>query len=194
MVERRLEVDVIDADMTKSLPKPPATASTCYAPTSDAHRARRRPGWSSATRTWPRSTRLPHHQSRRPGPAAHPPPPRRPGPRPRADLHAGLLPRLAPTQSLGANDIHRRTPTPAGQPSRPRATLSRCRRQGLQPTRAQGNPLRSFRGLLAHLATLTRNQIRFTGTDTEIPMLADPTDDQRRAFMLIGTPIPLTAA
>jgi hypothetical protein len=59
---------------------------------------------------------------------------------------------------------------------------------------ATGNPLRSFRGLLAHLATLTRNQIRFIGTDTEIPMLADPTDDQRRAFMLIGTPIPLTAA
>jgi hypothetical protein len=59
---------------------------------------------------------------------------------------------------------------------------------------AQGNPLRSFRGLLAHLATLTRNQIRFTATNTEIPMLTDPTDDQRRAFMLIGTPIPLTAA
>ena len=59
---------------------------------------------------------------------------------------------------------------------------------------AAGNPLRSFRGLLDHLATLTRNQIRFHSTDTEIPMLADPTDDQRRAFMLIGTPIPLTAA
>jgi hypothetical protein len=59
---------------------------------------------------------------------------------------------------------------------------------------AAGNPLRSFRGLLAHLATLTRNQIHFTGTDTDIPMLADPTDDQRRAFTLIGTPIPLTAA
>jgi hypothetical protein len=59
---------------------------------------------------------------------------------------------------------------------------------------AAGNPLRSFRGLLAHLATLTRNQIRFIGTDTEIPMLADPTDDQRRAFTLIGTAIPLTAA
>lgn len=57
-----------------------------------------------------------------------------------------------------------------------------------------GNPLRSFRGLLAHLATLTRNQIRFTATGTEIPMLADPTDDQRRAFTLIGAPIPLTAA
>jgi len=59
---------------------------------------------------------------------------------------------------------------------------------------AQGNPLRSFRGLLAHLATLTRNQIRFTSTDTDVPMLTDPTDDQRRAFTLIGTPIPLTAA
>jgi len=43
-------------------------------------------------------------------------------------------------KSLGANDIHRRTPTPAGQPSRPRATLSRCRRQGLQPTRRPGQP------------------------------------------------------
>ena len=59
---------------------------------------------------------------------------------------------------------------------------------------AQGNPLRSFRGLLAHLATLTRNQICYTGTDTEIPMLTDPTPDQRRAFTLIGAPIPLTAA
>ena len=59
---------------------------------------------------------------------------------------------------------------------------------------AADNPLRSLRGLLAHLATLTRNQIRFTGTDTEIPMLTDPTDDQRRAFTLIGAPIPLTAA
>jgi Transposase DDE domain len=58
---------------------------------------------------------------------------------------------------------------------------------------AAGNPLRSFRGLLAHLATLTRNQIRFTGTDTEISMLTNPTDDQRRAFTLIGASIPLTA-
>jgi hypothetical protein len=59
---------------------------------------------------------------------------------------------------------------------------------------AAGNPLRSFRGLLDHLATLTRNQVRFHHTSTEIPMLADPTDDQRRAFTLIGAPIPLTAA
>ena len=59
---------------------------------------------------------------------------------------------------------------------------------------AAGNPLRSFRGLLDHLATLTRNQIRYHGTGTEIPMLTEATPDQRRAFNLIGAPIPLTAA
>ncbi|HWT48460.1 MAG TPA: IS1634 family transposase, partial [Mycobacterium sp.] len=57
-----------------------------------------------------------------------------------------------------------------------------------------GAPLRSFRGLLKHLATLTRNQIRYHGTNTEVPTLAEPTPDQRRAFQLIGTAIPLTAA
>jgi hypothetical protein len=59
---------------------------------------------------------------------------------------------------------------------------------------AHGNPLRSFRGLLDHLATLTRNQIRYHHTNTEVPTLADPTPDQRRAFDLLDTPIPLTAA
>ena len=59
---------------------------------------------------------------------------------------------------------------------------------------AASNPLRSFRGLLDHLATLTRNQIRYHHTNSEVPMLADPTPDQRRAFDLLDTPIPLTAA
>ena len=57
-----------------------------------------------------------------------------------------------------------------------------------------GNPLRSFRGLLDHLGTLSRNQIRYHHTNTEIPMLADATPDQRRAFHLLDTPIPLTIA
>jgi hypothetical protein len=59
---------------------------------------------------------------------------------------------------------------------------------------SQGTPLRSFRGLLEHLATLTRNDIRYHGTNTTVPTLAEPTPDQRRAFDLIGAPIPLTAA
>jgi hypothetical protein len=55
-----------------------------------------------------------------------------------------------------------------------------------------GRPYRSFRGLLQHLATLTRNQVRFAGATATVPMLAEPTSAQREAFDLIGTPIPLT--
>ena len=55
-----------------------------------------------------------------------------------------------------------------------------------------GQPYRSFRGLLEHLATLTRNQVRYTGTQVTIAMLAEPTSAQRQAFELIGVPIPLT--
>src|SRR6202522_1642733 len=55
-----------------------------------------------------------------------------------------------------------------------------------------GRPYHSFRGLLEHLATLTRNQVRFAGTRTTVPVLAEPTSTQRDAFDLIGVPIPLT--
>jgi hypothetical protein len=55
-----------------------------------------------------------------------------------------------------------------------------------------GQPYHSFRGLLEHLATLTRNQVRYTGTQVTIAMLAEPTSAQRQAFELIGAPIPLT--
>ena len=57
-----------------------------------------------------------------------------------------------------------------------------------------GFAYRSFRGLLAHLATLTRNQVRFTGAQTDIAVLAEPTGDQRAAFDLIGTSIPQRCA
>lgn len=36
--------------------------------------------------------------------------------------------------------------------------------------------------------------IRYAGTNTEIPMLAEATRDQRRAFQLLDTAIPLRAA
>ena len=55
-----------------------------------------------------------------------------------------------------------------------------------------GRPYRSFRGLLEHLATLPRNQVRFAGTEATVPMLTEPTSTQREAFTLIGAPIPLT--
>jgi hypothetical protein len=55
-----------------------------------------------------------------------------------------------------------------------------------------GNPYRTFGGLLEHLATLTRNQVRFPDATIDLPMLADPTPTQHRAFELIDAPIPLT--
>ncbi len=53
-------------------------------------------------------------------------------------------------------------------------------------------PLRDFRGLLDHLATLTRNDLQYGPTGPIVPTLAEPTPDQRRAFDLINTTIPLT--
>jgi hypothetical protein len=55
-------------------------------------------------------------------------------------------------------------------------------------------PVRSFRGVLAHLATLTRNDIRYGTTEQAplVPTLALPTPTQRRAFELLDQPIPAT--
>jgi hypothetical protein len=55
-----------------------------------------------------------------------------------------------------------------------------------------GRPYLSFRGLLEHLATLPRNQVRFAGATATVPMLTEPTSTQREAFSLLGTAIPLT--
>ncbi|HYM53066.1 MAG TPA: IS1634 family transposase [Candidatus Dormibacteraeota bacterium] len=57
-----------------------------------------------------------------------------------------------------------------------------------------GQPVRSFRCLLDHLATMTRGDIRY-GTDPNlptVPTLTTATPTQRRAFELLGQPIPLT--
>lgn len=53
-----------------------------------------------------------------------------------------------------------------------------------------GRPYRSFRGLLDHLATLTRQAITIGGQ--HIDKITTPTPAQREAFRLIGTPIPIT--
>jgi hypothetical protein len=57
-------------------------------------------------------------------------------------------------------------------------------------TDPDNNPVRSFPGLLDHLGTLTRNTTVFA--DRHVDVLATPTPTQRRAFELIGAPIPLT--
>jgi hypothetical protein len=83
-------------------------------------------------------------------------------------------------------------------PPAPRNPVAPARRSATAQAKASGQhdpagrPYHSFRGLLDHLATLTRNQVRYTGTQITIPMLAEPTSTQRQAFELLGAPIPLT--
>jgi hypothetical protein len=59
-------------------------------------------------------------------------------------------------------------------------------------TDASGQRMRSFRDLLDHLGTLTRDTI--TIGDQTLDKLTNPTPTQRRAFQLLQTPIPLTLA
>jgi hypothetical protein len=82
------------------------------------------------------------------------------------------------------------TPQPANPvaPAR-RSAAAQAKASGQHD--AAGRPYRSFRGLLEHLATLPRNQVRFTGATADVPMLTEPTSAQREAFDLIGVPIPL---
>jgi hypothetical protein len=84
------------------------------------------------------------------------------------------------------------TPPAPASPVTPARRSPRAQAKASYQHDPAGRPYHTFRGLLEHLATLTRNQVRFAGTQAAIPMLAEPTSAQREAFDLIGTPIPLT--
>ncbi|MGD0927162.1 MAG: IS1634 family transposase [Streptosporangiaceae bacterium] len=83
-------------------------------------------------------------------------------------------------------------PPAGGDPVAPARRSPQAQAKASRQHDQAGQPYRSFRGLLAHLATLTRNQVRFAGATATVPMLAEPTSHQREAFDLIGAPIPLT--
>jgi hypothetical protein len=79
------------------------------------------------------------------------------------------------------------------QPPNPVAPARRSARAAAKAaahSTADGQILHSFRGLLDHLATLTRATITVGGTSFD--KISEPTPVQRRAFDLIGTSIPLT--
>jgi hypothetical protein len=82
-------------------------------------------------------------------------------------------------------------PAPAN-PVAPARRSARAQAKASYQHDQAGQPYHSFRGLIEHLATLTRNQVRFAGTQAAISMLAEPTSAQRQAFDLVGVPIPLT--
>jgi hypothetical protein len=82
-------------------------------------------------------------------------------------------------------------PPPPSDPVLPATRSARAQAKASNQHDEYGRPCRSFRGLLDHLGTLTRNQVRFAGTHATVPMLAEPTSTQREAFDLIGAPIPV---
>ena len=83
-------------------------------------------------------------------------------------------------------------PPAPGNPVTPASRSAAAQAKASAQRDPAGQPYRSFRDLLEHLATLTRNQVRFAATQVTVPMLTEPTSTQREAFSLLGTPIPLT--
>jgi hypothetical protein len=77
-------------------------------------------------------------------------------------------------------------------PPQPADPVARSPHAQAKASRQHDEIGRPCRSLLAHLATLARNQVRFAGTTTTVPMLTEPTSEQREAFQLIGASIPLT--
>ncbi len=96
---------------------------------------------------------------------------------------------------LTFTDEDKPTPTdPVAPATRSTAATHKASHQTTTSPDGGDQPVYSFQALLTHLATLTRNNIRY-GTDPTtptIPTLAIPTPIQRQAFDLIGQPVPLT--
>ena len=95
---------------------------------------------------------------------------------------------------LTFTDEHPADPADRPDPVAPAQRSSAAAAKASRRQDAQGEPVRSFQGLLEHLGTLTRNDIRY-GTDPAlptVPTLTKATDTQRRAFELLGARIPLS--
>jgi hypothetical protein len=81
-------------------------------------------------------------------------------------------------------------PPPQASPVAPARRSAHADTKAAAHASADGQIVRSFRGLLDHLATLTRATVAIGGATFD--KISDPTPAQRRAFELIQTPIPLT--
>ena len=77
-------------------------------------------------------------------------------------------------------------------PVAPASRSTAAERKASRHHDSNGNPIWSFHGLLHHLATLTRNQVRIPGTEHTLSILAEPTPTQQRVFELLNQPLPLT--
>jgi hypothetical protein len=90
-----------------------------------------------------------------------------------------LAPMLFDDHDRPAGEALRASPVAKAQPS------PAAKRKAKTKQTDDGLPVHSFRSLLADLATLTRNTVRF-GRAATFSVLATPTEIQRRALDLLG--------
>ncbi|MDT2004506.1 transposase [Rhodococcus opacus] len=77
-------------------------------------------------------------------------------------------------------------------PVAPAARSAAANSKAARKTTTDGDlPARSYQALMAHLATLTRNDLQYGEVGPIVATLAVPTPTQRRAFELLDTAIPL---
>jgi hypothetical protein len=81
-------------------------------------------------------------------------------------------------------------PATRENPIAPATRSHSAERKAARHTDDTGAPLHSLRGLLTHMATLTRNTI--TLSQATFDKITSPTPTQQRAFDLINAPIPLS--
>jgi len=79
---------------------------------------------------------------------------------------------------------------PAHNPIAPAQRSTQAKTKDATKRNADNLPVHKYQGLLKHLATLDRQTILFGAQ--KIEKLTTPTPVQRRAFELLGTPVPLT--
>jgi hypothetical protein len=106
----------------------------------------------------------------------------------RMDKHR--LPHLVPTRSTRRTDLHRSTHPRPRRPRRPRTEITTSHNQRRHQAHPNGLPLHRYKDLLHHLSTLDRHIINFNGQ--RIEKITTPTPLQRRAFELLGAPVPVT--
>jgi hypothetical protein len=94
-------------------------------------------------------------------------------------MRARLAPMLFDDHDRAAAEALRSSPVAKAQPS------PAAKRKAKTKHTDDGLPVHSFRSLIADLATLTRNTVRF-GRAATFPLLATPTEIQRRPLDLLG--------
>ncbi|MGH3971662.1 MAG: IS1634 family transposase [Mycobacterium sp.] len=94
-------------------------------------------------------------------------------------------------QALAPLTFTDENPPTRTDPVTPALRSPAAQRKATHKTTPDGHTPRSYQSLLAHLSTLTRNDVRYGTNGPIVATLSTATDTQRRAFDLLSAPIPL---